>query len=426
MALPGFRQRRFYGHRYFGDGAYLSAPAPIILRDRFTQELFRVIVDENLDVDITPVTGPLLPNEIPQDSITALDFNDNNIGYSIIVENNQILNAGVTPIRTRPPRASSNGSVFVMGGIPQGLQWVADDPFTQFSVDAGAPLVLKTSSLTQPFNVQMVGGYVTITGGVNLAPGRYLITSFLSTSRITLASSPAIDNSFDSGPGSGNIQYFTRPTIQNSTPSSPVLTVGAVTFDTVPLSWTASLGGLYAIDHYIIERRIPGEQFAEIGTTTGQTFDDTSVAESTDYEYRVIAVDSRGYSVATSNIELVSVPASGPFPLTIGPTSMLAAANTFTVCDAFFAHDYLFISIAAAVGVTSITEFTGKNVDVYSQDADPWTSTLPVNPNSPAFPRFVILDNGNNCIAFGFYIVEIDRDPGPFGSQKGTLIIGDI
>jgi chitodextrinase len=62
----------------------------------------------------------------------------------------------------------------------------------------------------------------------------------------------------------------------------------------VKLTWTASMDNV-GVTKYEVERLDPGStSFAQVGTTTGTSYNDTGLAAGSDYSYRVLVRDARG------------------------------------------------------------------------------------------------------------------------------------
>jgi chitodextrinase len=62
----------------------------------------------------------------------------------------------------------------------------------------------------------------------------------------------------------------------------------------VKLTWTASMDNV-GVTNYEVERLDPGStSFAQVGTTTGTSYNDTGLAAGSDYSYRILVRDARG------------------------------------------------------------------------------------------------------------------------------------
>jgi chitodextrinase len=76
-------------------------------------------------------------------------------------------------------------------------------------------------------------------------------------------------------------------------PSAPAnLVAPAIGVSQVHLSWTASTDNV-RVTGYLLERQDPGSpNFVQVGTTTGTSYNDTGLAASSNYSYRVRATDA--------------------------------------------------------------------------------------------------------------------------------------
>ncbi len=102
------------------------------------------------------------------------------------------------------------------------------------------------------------------------------------------------------------------------------LTAAADRQGPIDLTWTASTSSIGIAD-YIVQRcqGLGCANFAQIGTATGTTYNDTTVASSTTYSYRVQAVDTSGNLSAFSNIATATTVGSQP---PTAPTNLTATA----------------------------------------------------------------------------------------------------
>ena len=72
------------------------------------------------------------------------------------------------------------------------------------------------------------------------------------------------------------------------------LAATAIGVSQVKLSWTASMDNV-EVTKYEVERLDPGStSFAQVGTTTGTSYNDTGLAAGSDYSYRILVRDARG------------------------------------------------------------------------------------------------------------------------------------
>jgi chitodextrinase len=111
-----------------------------------------------------------------------------------------------------------------------------------------------------------------------------------------------------------------------SPPTVPTnLTATAASGSQINLSWTASTDNV-GVTGYRVERCQGGgcSNFAQIGTPSGTTFNDTSLTPSTSYSYRVRAVDATGTLSGYSNTASASTQGDTTPPS--APTNLTATA----------------------------------------------------------------------------------------------------
>ncbi len=93
------------------------------------------------------------------------------------------------------------------------------------------------------------------------------------------------------------------PPATTAPPSAPTgLTVGAVTFESVALSWTDTATNATG---YVVERKAGSGSYAQVGSTlpaSAAAFTDTTVAPFTTYSYRVKAVNQGGSSPYSNEV----------------------------------------------------------------------------------------------------------------------------
>ena len=106
------------------------------------------------------------------------------------------------------------------------------------------------------------------------------------------------------GAGGGDTQPPTAPTN---------LTATAVSGSQINLSWTASTDNV-GVTGYLIERCQGAgcNNFAQVGTTAGTTYNDTGLTANTSYSYRVRATDAAGNLSPYSNVASATTQATIP------------------------------------------------------------------------------------------------------------------
>jgi chitodextrinase len=105
------------------------------------------------------------------------------------------------------------------------------------------------------------------------------------------------------------------------------LTATAASSSQINLAWTASTDNV-GVTGYKVERCSgPGcANFAQIVTPTGTTFNDTGLAASTSYSYRVRANDAAGNNSSYSNTSSATTPAGANTTPPTAPTNLTATA----------------------------------------------------------------------------------------------------
>jgi hypothetical protein len=88
-------------------------------------------------------------------------------------------------------------------------------------------------------------------------------------------------------------KWRTKPPADNLAPTVPTNPVAqAVSSSLIRVSWTASTDSQSSVAYYIVERALTsGGSYSQVGTPATTTYDDASVLASTQYFYRVKAVD---------------------------------------------------------------------------------------------------------------------------------------
>jgi chitodextrinase len=101
-----------------------------------------------------------------------------------------------------------------------------------------------------------------------------------------------------------NVASATTPAPDTQPPTAPTnLTATAISASQINLSWTASTDNV-GVTQYLVERCQGAgcTTFAQIGTSTGTTFNNTGLTAGTSYSYRVRATDAAGNLSPYSNV----------------------------------------------------------------------------------------------------------------------------
>src|SRR5262249_11737257 len=115
--------------------------------------------------------------------------------------------------------------------------------------------------------------------------------------------------------------------VDTQPPTAPTNLTGTVISGTqINLSWTASTDNV-GVSGYMVERCQGTEctTFAQVGTTTTTTFNDTGLTAATAYGYRVRAADAAGNLSGYSNVASLTTQAPDTQPPTT-PTNLTASA----------------------------------------------------------------------------------------------------
>jgi hypothetical protein len=177
------------------------------------------------------------------------------------------------------------------------------------------------------------------------------------------------------GPGIGDGNFTGQVyTIQNTTPDAPTgLTATAVSSSQINLSWTApaSDGGSPIIG-YRIERESPiGGGFATIVANTGSTgttYSDIGLAASTQYNYRVSAINANGIGQvsnevsATTSAEPGTITRGGSF---ISPAPVVPPP--LQECDPYLTEYMRFGDNNDPAEVRRLQEFLAKDKSIYPE-----------------------------------------------------------
>jgi chitodextrinase len=123
-------------------------------------------------------------------------------------------------------------------------------------------------------------------------------------------------------------------------PTAPTnLAATAASSSQINLSWTASTDNV-GVTGYKVERCSGAgcSNFAQIGTSTGTTYNSTGLTASTSYSYRVRAYDAAGNNSGYSNTATASTASAGNISVTISPkrggiTTSQTLAFTATVTN---------------------------------------------------------------------------------------------
>ena len=192
---------------------------------------------------------------------------------------------------------------------------IGSDNGTQ-SVNVSSP------SITTVGMNDLLLGFSKVSAGVTFQPG----TGF---TQQTVASSNFLDAETGPAPAAGT--YASTFTIDSQETWQAAVVAVANNPNQASLSWTASTEVGAAISDYLVERcqGTGCSSFAQIGTTTILSYNDTGLTSSTTYSYRVRAVDANGNTGPYSAVVTSATPATIPSL----PGNLIATSPSNTEID---------------------------------------------------------------------------------------------
>jgi chitodextrinase len=163
------------------------------------------------------------------------------------------------------------------------------------------------------------------------------------------------------------------PDTQPPTAPSNLTATAAASGTQINLGWTASTDNV-AVTQYLIERCQGAgcTTFAQIGTSTGTTYNDTGLTVGTSYSYRARATDAAGNLGAYSNVASTTIPTPDTQPPT-APSNLTATPASGTQIN---------LSWAASTDNVAVTGYRvercqGLNCSTFTQIATTTTTTYP-------------------------------------------------
>jgi IPT/TIG domain/Fibronectin type III domain len=165
------------------------------------------------------------------------------------------------------------------------------------------------------------------------------------------------------------VAFHTATTCSGAPPAAPTnLTATAISSSQINLSWTASVS-CAGVAHYVVQRCQGAScaNFAQIGTSTGLTFSDTSLSANTSYSYQVQAVDNLGKTSSFSSVATTST-----LSISISPR---VSALTFTRTQQFTSSAGVTWSVDGVVGGSASTG-TISTTGLYTPPSSAGTHTV--------------------------------------------------
>ena len=254
-------------------------------------------------------------------------------------------------------------------------------PLDASNGSTGTGTAVTTASMTTTFANEL------IVGGDQLANSTNAVgTGF--TQRVLTAHSHVLEDRIVTSTGSYAVSAtqsaggywtmvgatFRAPVADTQAPSVPSgLTATAASSSQINLSWTASTDNV-AVTGYLVERCQGASctTFTQIATPTGTTFNDTSLAASTTYRYRVRAQDAVPNLSGYSSIANATTQAASDTQAPTAPTGLTATATSSTQIN---------LSWTAStdnVGVTGyrVERCQGAGCSTFTQIATPTGTTF--------------------------------------------------
>jgi glucose/arabinose dehydrogenase/fibronectin type 3 domain-containing protein len=173
----------------------------------------------------------------------------------------------------------------------------------------------------------------------------------------------------------GDMSTSITPTAPDGTPPSDPsgLTASTVSSSQVNLSWTGSTDNV-GVANYRVERCLGASctDFAEVGTPTGTTFNNTGLASSTTYRYRVRAADGAGNLSGYTTIATATTAAGSDTTAPSAPTALTATPVSTTQIDLAWAAS------TDNVGVTGyrVERCQGSNCTSWAQVGTPTANSF--------------------------------------------------
>jgi chitodextrinase len=223
----------------------------------------------------------------------------------------------------------------------------------------------------------------------------------LQAGQINTVQLTAVDGSGNESPPS-SLDILTSGGTDTTAPTVPGLGTGQgavlVTGNKVGLAWTASTDTQSGVDHYNIRR---GGTI--IGTSTGTTYTDSTVAENTIYSYTISAVDGIG----NESPQTAGIPVSTPLLVHLrGEAHTVATANTtgpIVTIPASGASAPRCKDLMLLIGTCA----SGQSIPTPSG----WTIV----------PGTTVVTAGNEEAAY-FYRVAAGTDPTAISADAGTTV----
>lgn len=186
--------------------------------------------------------------------------------------------------------------------------------------------------------------------------------------------------------------------------TAPTVTATATGTTTISLSWSA----VSTATGYVVERAPAGGTFAEIGQSTGTTYDDTGLTAATTYRYRVRAV--RGTEVGPNSSEASATTQTPAGPRTATISGTIRSNRTLYADTLYTLSGFVQVADGATLTIEAGTKIQGAT--------DPLGSSLFILRGS----RIRAMGTATNPIVFTSSEPAGTRRPGDWG---GLILIGN-
>lgn len=270
-----------------------------------------------------------------------------------------------------------------LGGVPGGGYDI--DPF-----EANTAI-----DIAEQTGVIPAAGYLdfTVTGTKSNDDGGYnYVTAVLS------------DNAGIKGPASNPVVFMFDPSLSPDTqpPTQPgALTFSNVTPNSLTVTWTASTDNV-GVTGYRVSRN-----GSLIATVTGLSYNDSSLAPATTYDYSVVAIDSAGNVSTPRTASVTTLEASASTVVRIncgGPTYLDATGNTW-IADTYYNTGFASTDSATVTGTT-----LGQLFKSYRWDDTPSPELLYTIPiaNGSYVVRLYLAETSSSAKAPGKRVFDVD------------------
>ena len=226
----------------------------------------------------------------------------------------------------------------------------------------------------------------------------------------------------------GNVGPYSNIVSTTIPPPIPTLpgnlTAISISTSEIDLSWTASTETGGTISSYLVERcqGASCSNFAQVGTSTGTTFNDTGLTASTTYNYRVRAKDLAGNVGPYSNVASATTAATGNFTISASPSSVTVAQGnqgTSTITTTISGGFNAAIALSAS-GVPTGTTVSFNPNPIAAPGAGTSTMTMSVGTGTPTGTYPITVTGNGGGIQQNTTVTLTVTGPSPIGYVQGN------